>query len=55
MAGTMISFLLLSLLILASIVCIFGPLAALSIMFWHWHKELKESARLRVARSTQLK
>ena len=55
MAGTMINFLLLSLLILAAILCVFGPLTALGVMFWHWHKELKESARLRVARSTQFK
>jgi hypothetical protein len=53
MAGTMINFLLLGLLILAAILCIFGPLTVLGVMFWHWHKELKESARLRVARSTQ--
>jgi hypothetical protein len=55
MAGTMTNFLLLSLVISAAIVCIFGPLTVLGVMFWHWHKELKESARLRVARSTQMK
>ena len=55
MAGTMTNFLLLSLVISAAIECIFGPLTVLGVMFWHWHKELKESARLRVARSTQMK
>jgi hypothetical protein len=55
MAGTISNFLLLGLLILASMVCIFGPVTVLGVMFWHWHRELKESARLRVARSTQVR
>jgi hypothetical protein len=55
MAMTAINIVLLILLALAVILCIFGPVTALGVMFWHWHKELKETARLRVARSTQIK
>jgi hypothetical protein len=35
--------------------CILAPLTALSVMFWHWQKELKESMRLRQARTTQIR
>ncbi len=55
MAGTMLNGALLCLLILAAIACILGPLTALGFMFWHWQKELKESLRLRQARSTQIR
>jgi hypothetical protein len=55
MAGSVLNIVLLSLLILAAILCIFGPLTALGVMFWHWHRELKETARLRVARTTQIR
>lgn len=53
MTGTVTNVLLLSLLVLGSILLIFGPLTALAVMFWHWHRELKESNRLRQARTTQ--
>ena len=46
---------LLSLLVLAAAVCILGPLVALGVIFWHWHKELKYTSRLRVSRTTQTK
>jgi len=55
MAVTTLNILLLILLALAAVLCIFGPLTALGVMFWHWHKELKETSRLRVARTTQIK
>jgi hypothetical protein len=55
MAGDVVNILLLGVLALASIVCIFGPLAVLSLMFWKWHKELRETSRLRLARSTQVR
>ena len=55
MTGTVLNAILLGLLILAAILCIFAPLTALGIMFWHWHRELKETLRLRQARSTQVR
>ncbi len=55
MAMTAFNIVLLVLLILAAILCIFGPVTALGVMFWHWHKELKETARLRISRSTQIR
>jgi hypothetical protein len=55
MAVTSVNILLLILLVLAAILCVFGPVTALGVMFWHWHKELKETARLRVARTTQIR
>ncbi|MGH9562650.1 MAG: hypothetical protein ACRD3S_14455 [Terracidiphilus sp.] len=55
MAGTVLNGILLGLMILAAGACIFGPLTALSVMFWHWQKELKESMRLRQARTTQIR
>jgi hypothetical protein len=48
-------FLLLSVIAFAALVCVFGPLAALGVMFWNWHKELRQSARLRLARTTQVR
>jgi hypothetical protein len=54
MASTVTMFLLLSVIAICATVCVFGPLAALGVMFWNWHKELRESARLRIARSTQV-
>jgi hypothetical protein len=55
MAGSAVNIVLLCLLVLAAIVCIFGPVTALGVMFWHWHKELRENARQREARTTQVK
>jgi hypothetical protein len=55
MAGTSISMFLLIVLVLASILCILGPLTALGVMFWHWHREIRKTARLRRARSTQVR
>jgi O-antigen/teichoic acid export membrane protein len=55
MAGAATNLVLLALLIGAAIVGVFGPLTALSVMFWHWRKELLETARLRQARSTQVR
>ncbi len=55
MASTVTMFLLLSVIALGAILCVFGPLAALGVMFWNWHKELRESARLRLARTTQVR
>jgi hypothetical protein len=55
MAVTTLNILLLILLVLAAILCIFGPVTALGVMFWHWHKELKETSRLREARTTQIR
>jgi len=53
MTGTAINILLLCLIVLASVLLILGPVSALAVMFWHWHRELRESARLRQARTTQ--
>jgi hypothetical protein len=47
--------LLTSFLILATMLCILGPLAAFGVMFWHWQRELKETLRVRRARTTQTK
>ncbi len=55
MAGSVTNLAVLCLLILATIVCIFGPLTVLGVMFWHWHKELRSGARLRMERTTQTK
>lgn len=55
MAHTVINLILLSLLIVAAILCVVAPLTALSVMFWHWHKELREISRLRQARTTQVR
>jgi hypothetical protein len=55
MAGDVVNILLMGVLALASIVCIFGPLVVLGVMFWHWHKELRETARLRLSRTTQVR
>jgi len=55
MTGTVMNILLLCLLVAGSILLVFGPLTALVVMFWHWRKELRESNRLRQARSTQLR
>ena len=53
--GTVMNVLLLCLLVLGSVLLIFGPLTALAVMFWHWRKELRDSSRLRQARSTQVR
>ena len=55
MAGELVNILLLAVLALASVVCIFGPLTVLCVMFWKWHKELRQTARLRLSRSTQVR
>jgi hypothetical protein len=55
MTGTVVNGALLVLLILAALVCILAPLTALGIMFWKWQKELRETARLRHARTTQVR
>ncbi len=55
MAGTVVNAILLGLLVLAGAACIFAPLTALGVMFWHWQKELKESIRMRQARTTQIR
>lgn len=55
MAGDMVNLLLVGMLVLASIVCILGPLAVLGVMFWNWHRELRQTSRLRLARSTQVR
>lgn len=53
MTGTVANFLLLILIVLGAVLLTLGPLTALVVMFWHWHRELRESVRLRQARSTQ--
>jgi hypothetical protein len=53
MSATFTMILLLSVIALGVIFCVFGPLAALGIMFWNWHKELRQSSRLRLARTRQ--
>jgi hypothetical protein len=55
MAGTVIGALLLVLLVLAAILCIFGPVTVMGVMFWNWSKELGELARQRQARTTQIR
>jgi hypothetical protein len=55
MSGDMVNILFLAGLMVAAIVCIFGPLTVLSVMFWKWHKELRQSSRLRLARSTHVR
>jgi hypothetical protein len=48
-------FLLLSMIAMGAALCILGPLTALGVMFWNWHKELRQSARLRLSRTTQVR
>jgi len=55
MAQTMASVLLVFALISAIIVGIFGPVTVMGVMFWNWHKELGELARVRHARTTQVR
>lgn len=55
MASTVTMFVFLSVIVLGAAFCVFGPLAALSVMFWNWHKELRQSSRLRLARTTQVR
>ena len=55
MAQTMASVLLVIALISAIIVGIFGPVTVMGVMFWNWHKELGELARVRQARTTQIR
>jgi len=55
MTGDMVNILLAAVLILACIACILGPLAVLGVMFWNWHKELRQTSKLRLARSTQFR
>jgi hypothetical protein len=55
MTGTLVNGALLGLLVLGAVVCILAPLTALGFMFWKWQKELSEAARLRQARTTQVR
>jgi hypothetical protein len=55
MTGTVVNILLLLVLALGVVLLFFGPLTSLGVMFWHWHRELRESIRLRQARSTQIR
>lgn len=55
MAGMLLNGVLLALIVLAVVVLIAAPLTALGVMFWHWQKELKQSIRLRQARTTQIR
>jgi len=55
MAGTIVNVLLVIVLVAGATLLFFGPITALGVMFWHWHKELRESLRLRQARTTQLR
>ena len=55
MAGTVVNLVLLGFLFLAGILCVTAPLVALGFMFWHWHKELREMARLKQTRSMQVR
>jgi len=55
MAQTMASVLLVFALSSAIIVGIFGPVTVMGVMFWNWHKELGELARVRQARTTQIR
>jgi hypothetical protein len=55
MTGTVTNLLLLGLLFLAIVILVIAPVGALSVMFWHWRKELAEMNRLRQIRSTQVR
>jgi hypothetical protein len=55
MSETVTVLLLTSLMILGTALCILGPLAAFGVMFWHWQRELKETLRIRRARTTQIR
>ena len=55
MAQTMASVLLVFAFSSAIIVGIFGPVTVMGVMFWNWHKELGELARVRQARTTQIR
>lgn len=54
MGETIANLLLLGLLFTVGVLLVVGPLTALGIMFWNWHKELSKSVRLRQARTTQI-
>jgi hypothetical protein len=55
MSATLTMLLLLSVIALGAIFCVLGPLAALGVMFWNWHRELRQSSRLRLGRTTQVR
>jgi hypothetical protein len=55
MTGTLVNGALLGLLVLGAVVCIVAPLTAFGVMFWKWQKELSEAARIRQARTTQVR
>jgi hypothetical protein len=55
MASTVTMFVFLSMIAIGAALCVFGPLTALGVMFWNWHKELRASSRLRLARTTQVR
>jgi len=40
MAGTIIDLVLLSIVLVAAVLCAVAPLAFMGFMLWHWHKEL---------------
>ena len=55
MAGTLLNAVLLAFTVLGTVILIAAPLTALGVMFWHWQGELKQSTRLRQARTTQIR
>ena len=55
MMGALLHLFLLLIVILGSVLCVFGPVTVLGVMFWKWHKELAGSLRLQQARSTQVR
>jgi hypothetical protein len=55
MTGTVVNGALLGLLILGAAICIVAPLTVFGFMFWKWQKELSEAARVRQARTTQVR
>jgi hypothetical protein len=54
-AGAVLHVVLLGLTILAVAACVLGPVAVLGFMLWQWQKELRQSIRLRQARTTQFR
>jgi hypothetical protein len=55
MASTLLNLLAVGFMILAGASCILGPVAILGFISWQWRRELTASARLRQARSTQVR
>ena len=52
MAGTIIDLVLLSIVLMAAVLCALAPVGFMGIMLWRWHKELAQLRQPRTIRPT---